>query len=168
MTRYSLPCVQAGRAPRQSPFRRTMTLLAAIIPLFVLALPSALASPTHVQTDLSLPSNDVHGLQSCNDAYDRTGLGGAGIGQLRATSNGEYSFSITLNDEFIASLPPTTMFLWGQARVSVNGKYAFSIETGHVHSLHEAFHSHIQLQGYPYGPGNKSRIQRGDRLSFGI
>ena len=105
-------------------------------------------------------------IQSCDDAYDQTGVGGAGIGQLEAVGNGFYSFSVAFNSDFIASLPPTTEFVWGQARVYVNETYAFAIPTGHVRPLAESFHGRIQLQGYRYGRGNRRRIQRGDFLTF--
>ena len=107
-------------------------------------------------------------IQSCDNAYDQTGVGGAGIGQIRAVGNGIHSFSVTFNPEFIATHPPTTEFVWGEARIFVDGVYGFSIPTGHVHPISEAFHSHIQLQGHRYGPGNRNRIQRGNFLTFRV
>src|SRR5947209_990605 len=89
----------------------------------------------------ALGSSIIPPIQSCDDAYDQTGVGGAGIGQLRAVGNGLYSFSIAFNSDFIVSLPPTTDFVWGQARIYVNGMYAFAIPTGHVRALAESFHS---------------------------
>jgi len=107
-------------------------------------------------------------VQSCNDAYDQTGVGGAGIGQIRAGEKGLYSFSIAFNNDFIAAHPPTTDFMWAEARVFVNGSYAFSISTGHPRPLKESFHSLVKLQGYKYGARNRQTIQRGDLLSFRI
>ncbi len=105
-------------------------------------------------------------VQSCNDAYDQTGVRGAGIGQIRAVEKGYYSFSVAFNGDFIAAHPPTTDFLWGEARIFVNGSYAFSISVGHPRPLNESFHSLIKLQGYKYGRRNQQTIQRGDLLSF--
>ena len=107
-------------------------------------------------------------IQSCNDAYDQTGVGGAGIGQIRAGEKGFYSFSVAFNNDFIAVHPPTTDFLWGEARIYVNGSYAFSISVGHPRPLKESFHSLIKLQGYKYGRRNRQTIQRGDLLKFRI
>jgi hypothetical protein len=50
-------------------------------------------------------------IQSCNDAYDQTGVRGAGIGQIRAVEKGYYSFSVAFNGDFIAAHPPTTDFI---------------------------------------------------------
>ena len=107
-------------------------------------------------------------VQSCNDAYDQTGVGGAGIGQIRAAQKGFYSFSVAFNDDFIAAHPPTTDFVWGEARLFVDGSYAFSIPTGHPRPLRESFHSLIKLQGHKYGRRNRYAIQRGNFLSFRI
>ena len=106
--------------------------------------------------------------QSCDNAYDQTGVGGAGVGQVAAVGNGVYSFSISFNADFIAAHPPTTDFVWGDARIFVNRSYAFSISTGHPRPISEAFHSHIQLQGHRYGPRNHKRIRRNDLLTFRI
>jgi hypothetical protein len=119
-------------------------------------------SPANVAESIVAP------IQSCNDAYDQTGMGGAGIGQIRAVEKGFYSFSVAFNGDFIAAHPPTTDFVWGEARLFVNGSYAFSIPTGHPRPLRESFHGLIKLQGYKYGRRNRNTIQRGNFLSFRI
>jgi hypothetical protein len=107
-------------------------------------------------------------VQSCNDAYDQTGVGGAGIGQIRSVGNGVYSFDIKFNQDFIAAHPPATVFVSGEARLFVNGSYAFTIPTGHPRPIGDSFHSTIKLQGHKYGRGNKKSSQRSDSLSFRI
>lgn len=141
--------------------------------LFIIALTAALLTAAGVAAEAVTPAKPsapemALAIQSCNDAYDQTGVGGAGIGQIRHISNGAYSFSITFNQDFIETLPPTTDFLWGQARVLVDGAYAFSLATGHTRPVSESFHSRLQLQGHPYGPRNRKRLHRGDRLTFQI
>lgn len=114
------------------------------------------------------PETVVSPVQSCDDAYDATGIGGAGVGQVAAIGNGLYSFSIKFNPEFIASLPPTTDFLWGEAQVFVDGIYAFQVAAGHERPLAQSFHGRLKLQGRAYGKANRDRIQRGQILSFKI
>jgi len=131
----------------------------------LIAIPGAdAATADPVTTAQSVPPL----VQSCNDAYDRTGVGGAGIGQIRAVGNGVYSFDIKFNQDFIAAHPPATVFVLGEARLFVNSRYAFTIPTGHARPIGDSFHSTIKLQGHKYGRGNKKSIQRGDSLSFRI
>jgi len=107
-------------------------------------------------------------VQSCNDAYDQTGVGGAGVWHISAIGNGIYDFAIKFNPDFIAAHPPSTDFVWAEARIFVDGNYAFSIQTGHARPLTDAFHSNIKLQGYRYGRRNRETIQRGNSLTFRI
>ena len=141
--------------------------LLAVSAAVLIAIPGANAA-TADRPPVTTVQSAAPPMQSCNDAYDQTGVGGAGIGQIRATGNGVYSFDIKFNGDFIAAHPPTTDFLWGEARVFVNGSYAFSIPTGHPRPLHESFHGLIKLQGYKYGRRNKQTIQRSDLLNFRI
>jgi hypothetical protein len=131
----------------------------------LIAMPGANAAVA-IPSPVNVPQSIVAPMQSCNDAYDQTGVGGAGIGQIRALGNGVYSFSVKFNPDFIAAHPPTTDFLWGEARLFVSGSYAFSIQTGHVRPLSDWWHSNIKLQGYKYGRRNRQTIQSGDLLSF--
>jgi hypothetical protein len=147
-------------------WRASITLLAASATLFV-AIPGANAATADRPLVITVQSA-APPVQSCDDAYDQTGVRGAGIGQIRAVENGFYSFSVAFNEDFIAAHPPTTDFLWGEARIFVNGSYAFSISVGHPRPLNESFHSLIKLQGYKYGRRNRQSIQRGDLLSFRI
>jgi hypothetical protein len=131
----------------------------------LMAIPRATAA-TSDRPPVTTVQSAAPPVQSCDDAYDQTGVGGAGIGQIRAVEKGYYSFSVAFNDDFIAAHPPTTDFLWGEARIFVNDSYAFSISVGHPRPLNESFHSLIKLQGYKYGRRNRQTIQRGDLLSF--
>jgi hypothetical protein len=131
----------------------------------LIAMPKANAA-TADRPPVSTAPSAAPPVQSCNDAYDQTGVGGAGVGQIRAVGNGVYSFDIKFNQDFIAAHPPATVFLAGKARLYVNGTYAFTIPTGHSRPIGDTFHSTIKLQGHKYGRGNKKSIQRGDSLSF--
>ena len=131
----------------------------------LIAIPGADAAVA-IPSPVNGPQSIVAPIQSCNDAYDQTGVGGAGIGEIRALGNGVYSFSIKFNPDFIAAHPSTTDFLWGEARLFVNGTYVFSIQTGHARPLGDWWHSNIKLQGHKYGRRNRQTIQRGDLLSF--
>jgi len=160
--------VRCGSRLKRLPWvwRLSIGLLAVSATGFI-ATPGADAAIRH-QSPINVAQSIVPPVQSCNAAYDQTGVDGAGIGQVRAGENGLYSFSIAFNNDFIAAHPPTTDFVWGEARIFVNGSYAFSLSTGHPRPLRESFHSLIKLQGYKYGPRNRRRIERGDFLSFRI
>jgi hypothetical protein len=134
----------------------------------VIAIPGAEAAVAFQPPSSNGTQSVVPPVQSCNDAYDQTGVGGAGVGQIRALGDGVYSFTVKFNPDFIAAHPPTTDFVWGDARIFVNGSYAFTIPTGHPRPIAEWFHSTIKLQGYKYGRRNRQTIQRGDLLSFRI
>jgi hypothetical protein len=159
-------CSDSRMKGRPLVWRLTIGLLAmsATGLIAILGADAAVAIPSPV----NVPQSIVAPMQSCNDAYDQTGVGGAGIGQIRAGEKGFYSFSIAFNADFIAAHPPTTDFVWGEARLFVDGKYAFSIPTGHPRPLAESFHGLIKLQGYKYGRRNRLTIQRGNFLSFRI
>jgi len=159
-------CSSRSMKRRALVWRLSAGLLAMSATLLI-AIPGANAatadrSPVTTAQPLAAP------VQSCNDAYDQTGVRGAGIGQIRAVGNGVYSFDIKFNQDFIATHPPATVFLAGDARLFVNGSYAITIPTGHPRPIGDSFHSTIKLQGHKYGRGNKQSIQRGDSLSFRI
>jgi hypothetical protein len=141
--------------------------LLAMSATILIAIPGANAA-TADRPPVTTAQSGAPPVQSCNDAYDQTGVGGAGIGQVRAIGNGVYSFDIKFNQDFIAVHPPTTIFVAGEARLYVNGRYAFTIPTGHPRPIGDSFHSTIKLQGYKYGRRNEKSIQRGDSLSFRI
>ena len=159
-------CSRCSMKRRALVWRLSAGLLA-VSAAVLIAIPGANAA-TADRPPVATAQSAAPPMQSCNDAYDQTGVDGAGIGQIRATGNGDYSFDIKFNGDFIAAHPPTTDFLWGEARVFVNGSYAFSIPTGHPRPLHESFHGLIKLQGYKYGRRNKQTIQRSDLLNFRI
>jgi hypothetical protein len=110
----------------------------------LIAIPGADAAIAH-RSRANIAESIVAPIQSCNDAYDQTGVGGAGIGQIRALGNGVYSFSVKFNPDFIAAHPPTIDFVWGEARLFVDGTYVFSIQTGHARPLGDWWHSNIKL-----------------------
>jgi hypothetical protein len=141
--------------------------LLAMSATILIAIPGANAA-TADRSPVTTVQSAAPPVQSCNDAYDQTGVGGAGIGQIRVVEKGFYSFSVAFNNDFIAAHPPTTDFLWGEARIYVNGGYAFSVSVGHPRPLNESFHSLIKLQGYKYGRRNRQTIQRSDLISFRI
>jgi hypothetical protein len=159
-------CSDSRMKGRSLVWRLTIGLLV-VSATGLIAIPGAGAAVA-IPSPVNVPQSIVAPMQSCNDAYDQTGVGGAGIGQIRAGEKGFYSFSIAFNDDFIAAHPPTTDFVWGEARLFVDGSYAFSIPTGHPRPLRESFHGLIKLQGYKYGRRNRQVIQRGAFLSFRI
>jgi len=154
-----------SRMKRRSLVRHLTVGLLTLSATGLIAIPGADAAVA-IPSPVNVPQSIVAPMQSCNDAYDQTGVGGAGIGQIRGLGNGVYSFSIKFNPDFIAAHPSTTDFLWGEARLFVNGTYVFSIQTGHARPLGDWWHSNIKLQGYKYGRRNRQTIQRGDLLSF--
>ena len=155
------------RMKRRALVWRLSAGLLAMSATILIAIPGANAA-TADRPPITAAQSAAPPVQSCNDAYDQTGVGGAGIGQIRAVGNGVYSFDIKFNQDFIAAHPPTTIFESGDARLFVNGTYAFTIPTGHARPIRDSFHSTIKLQGYKYGRGNKKSIQRSDLLSFRI
>ena len=155
------------RMKRRALVWRLSAGLLAVSAAVLIAIPGANAA-TADRPPVTAGQSVAPPVQSCNDAYDQTGVRGAGIGQIRAGEKGFYSFSVAFNNDFIAAHPPTTDFVWAEARVFVNGTYAFSISTSHPRPLKESFHTVIKLQGYKYGRRNQQTIQRGNDLSFRI
>jgi hypothetical protein len=147
-------CSRCGMKRRALVWRLSAGLLA-VSAAVLIAIPGANAA-TADRPPVGTAQPAAPPMQSCDDAYDQTGVGGAGIGQIRAGGNGVYSFDIKFNQDFIAAHPPTTDFLWGEVRVFVNGSYAFSIPTGHPRPLHESFHGLIKLQGLQVRPSQQA------------
>ena len=101
------------RTKRRALVWRLSAGLLAMSATILIAIPGANAA-TADRPPVTTAHSAAPPVQSCNDAYDQTGVGGAGIGQIRVVEKGFYSFSVAFNDDFIAAHPPTTDFSLGR------------------------------------------------------
>ena len=134
-------------------------------------LQAMLSSPVRAAASPGSP-NDVEPtaaatVQSCDNAFDQTGLAGAGVGSLTAVGGGFYQLSVSLNPDTQTLLAggviwPATANIWsGGSLVAV---YA----AGNPRPVTHTFHALVHLQGLRYGPKKRLVLQRGNVVIFRI
>jgi hypothetical protein len=101
--------------------------------------------------------------QSCDNAYDRTGLGGAGVGRLTSVGKGKYQLSIGLNPDVQALLRdgiiwPAAASIWSE------GNHVTDYVAGHPRPVDHTFYALIKLQGAKYGPRKRLVLGKGDTV----
>lgn len=119
---------------------------------------------------------DLTGMaQSCSNAQDGTGFGGAGLGTLTRQSDGKYNLQVKLFDHFLAQFGATTVSTGYRVTYKVNGHSARGQFAGdiNIRPAYDDIHTRQVVQGRKYRDrGFFSRkqhtIKSGDTLYLGI
>jgi hypothetical protein len=101
--------------------------------------------------------------QSCDNAFDRTGLGGAGVGNLVSVGNGKYQLSIGLNGD-VQDILAGGLIWPARATIWSIGHRVDTYAAGHPRPVNHTFHALIKLQGAKFGPRKRLVLKRGDTV----
>jgi hypothetical protein len=134
--------------------------------LIVFALTAASAAAYEAAAEAATPVRSrtpemALAIQSCNDAYDQTGVGG----RRNRPNQVSRQWRILVQHCFQSGLhrytPAHNGLSVGPGQGSVDGAYAFSLATGHPRPVADSFHSRLQLQGPPMARATASDCNDG-------